>query len=59
MLSAIPPFQALLPDGSDAGFRINPPFGGTESVVLGDRTLRCFDHTPVTGLRLRVCVPGA
>jgi hypothetical protein len=54
-LGAIPPFEALLPDGTDAGFRIIPLLGNTEEVVAGGRTLRCFDQSPVTGLALRIC----
>jgi hypothetical protein len=47
---------ALLPDGSDAGYRVEPPMDGSSDVVTaGGLTLQCFDDSRVSGLRLRVC----
>jgi hypothetical protein len=56
VLGSIPPVEALLPDGSDARFRVfGPSWGSEEPITARGMSLRCFDHEPVTGLQLRVC----
>lgn len=57
--------QAMLPDGRDAGLRIDRNkrrslFGSKsedakKEVVVAGRRLECFQHVPTDGVRVKVC----
>lgn len=47
---------AVLPDGTDAGFRVDPPAVDPDAFDPSAHSRECFTHSPVASVRYRICV---
>lgn len=56
LVGLAPPFEAMLPDGRDAGFRVEGIPGGVtpEKVIVEGRTLHCFEQER-DSVRVKIC----